>query len=624
MTTHRPHAPHRFVWIAAALLAASPMAQDPGPGRAATPEPQDPAAPQEIRVMPRPQALAMPRGDSAIQIDGVLIDWSKDLPVILLDDFRQLSGTGQQAWGGIQDLSARAFFQWDDDDCYVAVVVRDDRHRPLVAHDGPPREVPPADSIVLTFDPQRDTRSAGPDARRGDDREYWLGDVPDGDRRLVIWDRYRGSVRFSDVGALRVKRDDERGITTYEARLPWSEILAVGQKPTAGMVLDLQIVINDLDELEDLLPQTRIGWTFGMSRVVEPGELGALMLVDGVDRTADRMPEFPPRPEVVSEVPDRQAQAELLQRLRKTEPVAFTTEQGIPQTMGGTTRQKVLEALEDQLEQTPRLDFLEFNHRMHRRMSRELSGLCLRGMPAFWLLATIEMMKRVAEEPPAEGFRVFRLPQGGWFVRSRAANFAIDPAGPDLAAKLGPGCDFVLLTQPLSDTKRSDQLMLRLLAMEVPRPVFTHVRLTLPLLPPDRIRPVAVGESYELGGVRIQTLGSPAPEGSVPLTLSFALTWPDGSRLVVGSPQLIEERVPRDQPIDCLILSAFHPYFKAVGHRLDAGVTLLDDVLQCSDMPGPRPRVRLADAWRLQQDLGTRPSVLLAPGESWDVQRKPK
>lgn len=599
---------------------AQPKPPEQAPSAAPSAEDPDPLDPvRELQAMPRPQALALPR-EEHITVDGVLVDWERKLPVILLDDFRLLSGTALGAWSGIDDLSARAFVQWDDDDLYIAVVVRDDYHRPLGPHDGPPREVPPADAVVITFDAGRDTRSLGPDLQRADDREFWLGDVPESKRQLVVWDRYRGTVRFADRGASRVKRDDEHGTTAYEARLPWSEILPVGQKPEAGLVVDMQIVVNDLDDPQDLLPQTRIGWTFGMGRSIDPGVLGALMLVDELDPSSEFMPEFPERPEVRSSVPDVTYQADLIERLGKTEPVVFSADQGLPQTMGGITRQRVLEDIEEQCAKMPRLDYLEFNHRMHRRMSRESSGACRRGLPAYWLLATMDMVQRVKDDPPASGFRLFRLPQGGWFVRSAQANFAIDPAGPELATRLGPGCDFVLLTQPLNDTKRSDQLLVRLLAMERPRPVFTHVQLPMPGVPGERLRPIELGARYEIAGIAIEALGSSADPSRVPLSASYVLTWPDGTRLVVGSPQLVEESVPRDRPVNALILSAYHPYFKAVGIRLDAGVTILDQVFECSAVVGASTsRVSLETAWDLQKALGEKPSLLIGPGESWDI-----
>src|SRR5262249_3728412 len=155
-------------------------------------------------VLPLPKAVALMR-KAKITIDGALTDWP-NLPPLLLDDPRQLSGTQFGASTGPRDLSAHAFLLWDDEDLYFAAVVADDWHRELEQKAPRLTEIPSCDSVVLTFDPDRDTRSLGADDGRKEDREFWLGSVRDGDQRLVIWDRYRGTARFAE-GALAIARD---------------------------------------------------------------------------------------------------------------------------------------------------------------------------------------------------------------------------------------------------------------------------------------------------------------------------------------------------------------------------------------------------------------------------------
>src|SRR5690606_27336556 len=110
----------------------------------------------------------------------------------------------------------------------------------------------------------------------------------------------------------------------------------------------------------------------------------------------------------------------------------------------------------------PRVDFLEFQQRIHRRMNRECAGIVARGVPYFWESVLEGAIRRIAVDPPERGFRIHRLPQSGWIVRSKAATFAIDPAGYGLDHRVFDLLDFVLLTRPREMTERNDQLLLRM------------------------------------------------------------------------------------------------------------------------------------------------------------------
>ena len=240
---------------------------------AAPPQDLPPAQQQRPEPLPIPRGIVLERGERRIVIDGSLQDWPK-LPAVLLDDVRQLSGSALGAYRGRGDIAARVFLMWDAEDLYLAAIVQDDWHIRLNADSPRFDEIPPADALVLTIDPNRDTRSIGRDDGRQEDSEFWIADVENQGRRVVRWDRFRGTARFAEGGAAVVQRDEDKRLTTYEVRLPWAEILPRGQEPAARMVLDLQIVIDDYDEPTDPLPQSRIGWTFGMGTRIDPGLLG--------------------------------------------------------------------------------------------------------------------------------------------------------------------------------------------------------------------------------------------------------------------------------------------------------------------------------------------------------------
>lgn len=611
-----------FPILSAAVLCAFHL-QDPS-GQ----DPQDPGAPARVvrpEPLPIPRAVALARGEGRIVVDGSLQDWPS-LPPIPLDDVRQVSGTAPGVFRSLDDLAGKLFVLWDADDLYVAARVLDDWHIALRKDTPRNSEIPPADSLLVTIDPLRDTQAFGFDPGRSEDVEFWLGEVEGQERRVVKWDRFRGQARHADGAVAIVTHDEEARITTYEARIPWREILPHGHAAHAGMVVDAQFVLSDYDEPTDPLPQTRIGWNFGMGPRIDHWLLGSLMLLDapadGADVTELRLPEFPPpakRDEV--RILDQAGWIGLKTRLDREPAVLVTPEVPDPAFAGGSERHDALVELERRVAEHPRVDFLEFQQRIHRRMTRECAGIVRQGLPYFWDSVLDGMVRRAAAAPPESGMRLFRLPQGGWLVRSEAATFAIDPAGFRLDHELLEQLDFVLLTRPLEITERNDQLLARMAATRPPKPVFTHVALHLPGLDVREVPLVVPGSTYDAGEVEVRVLGEADEEnGLVPRSVGYHVIWPDGTDLVASGSDLQEELVrPEGGGLDVLILSARHPRARIVGQRVDAEVTVLDDVLECAVYPGALARVPLQHAWQLQEELRPRASLLMAPGESVEL-----
>ncbi len=578
-------------------------------------KPQEAQRPPE--PLPVPRTVVMRRGERRIVVDGGLQDWPS-APPLLLDDPRQLSGTQMGAWRGPHDLAARVFLLWDDEDLYLAAPVKDDWHRPLAEKVRRVTEIPSADAIVVTFDPERDTRALGNDDGRKDDREFWLGALEGVEQKLLIWDRYRGTGRLAE-GALAVQRDPEKAITTYEARLPWKEILPHGRKPTLRDVLRLQLVVNDYDEVTDTMPQTRIGWTFGsFAERIDPGVFGSIMLVDKLDEADPRLPEFPPPPARTGDpVPGPLYWHELYERFARNPPAVFTAEVGDPRMAGNVARSSALEDFEHQLVVFPRVDFLELQQRVHRRMNREVLGATSTGLPYFWNHALAAIGRELQKPAPERGARIWRLPQGGFLVRSREATFAIDPAGTDLERQILVPLDFVLQTNPHDLSKRNDQLLLRMLSAK--RRVFLHLAIHLPGVAAEKLELVTPGKTYEHKGLKVAVLGKSLDDGRVSGTAGYEITWPDGHTLAVSSLALDEEQLPRDKPWDVLLLSAQHPRAQVLGQRARPGLVILDDVLVCPVLPGPGARVGLATAQELQSGLRPIPSILLGPADSLEI-----
>jgi hypothetical protein len=576
---------------------------------------EKPAAQKPMRL---PKAVVLPAGDREIDIDGSLIDWPR-LPALQLNDRRQLSGTAQSAWRGRQDASAVVFLMWSDEGLYIACSALDEWHRALDQKTLMLTEIPAADSLVLSFDPDRNTRSNGPDPGRREDREFWIADCED--RRVVQWDRLRGSARIlSDPARMVVLHDKENGLTTYEALIPWSEILPPGRHAQRGQCIDLQIVLNDFDESTDSMPQTRIGWTFGMGPVVDPGLLGTIMLVADDAALSGVMPEFPAKPG--AEKPSAEPAEywrELSARLIQAPPVVYDGSLTPPET-GGLKRLKALEEIDEHSARFPRVDHLELHQRMHRRMRREIAGLMGRGLPSWWRERMHSVSKQGEDAIPKGGMRLFRLPMGGWLVRTSAQNFVIDPAGNNVAEWLWGGAQFCILTQPLEMTRRSDQLLLRMFTAKPQRHVFAHIVFHMPVIAMNDMPLVKLGKLYGHPSVTtLLPLGKELPNGTVPFDCSYLVETKDCPSLLMMGPTLKAEDVEK-KPVDVLIASSRNREAVLIAQKVTPLVVLFDDAM-LADTDAVVRRVTLRDLHQLQRSFLPFRSVILAPGESWTVQK---
>jgi hypothetical protein len=386
------------------------------------------------------------------------------------------------------------------------------------------------------------------------------------------------------------------------------------------------------------MPQSRVGWTFGVGPVIDPGIFGTVVLVEKFD---PHKPPPIPKAKLLSgdPVPGPGYWVRFLQRLSKQPPASVDAATVDAATAGGMARFKLLQELEHQLLMFPRVDFLEFQQRVHRRMVRESAGIALTGVPFFWHQALKDMRDRIAPVPAAGNIRIFRLPQGGWFIRSPGANFAIDPAGYELAPFIGPGIDFVLLTRSRDQTKRNDRLLVELARRQ--KVIFAHMLYHLPGVDSSKMSLAVPGNYYRFGDVplaakkdnkdnkqpktvpvvTIHVIGRKTKEGLVSPSVGYEVKWYDGTRLLHAGISLEPSAVRSLRGPDVLLLSALHPMAAAIGKQVAAKLTILDEVLEVATARGPRGRVTLSEAIKLQQDLRPLRSTLLAPGESVDIKR---
>lgn len=579
-----------------------------------------PRPPQQKRQpMLLPQAVVLPIGDREIEVDGSLIEWPK-LPGLRLNDRRQLSGTAHGAWRGPGDASAAVFLMWSEDALYVACTARDEWHRALDKKTLLLTEIPAADSLVLTFDPNRNTRANGPDPGRRDDRDFWLAD--DVAREVVQWDRLRGNARtLAEPARMFVLHDKEQQITTYEARIPWSEILPPGKRAQVGLCIDLQMVLNDFDENTDGMAQTRIGWTFGMGPIVDPGLLGSIMLVGDDDALSGVVPPFPAKPGVREPAADSiEYWSDLTAKLIQNPPVLYDGSLTPPET-GGLKRFQVLEEIEQHCDRMPRVDCLEMHQRINRRMNREITGLMARGMPRWWRERIGSVSKQGADLVPAGSLRLFRLPMGGWMVRSAKRNFMVDPAGSDIPELCWGGAEMAILTQPLDMTRRNDQLLLRMFTADPVRPVYSHIVYHLPIVAMSKMPLVQLGKTYgSRASTLVKPLSKPQTDGKVTYDCSYFVDVEGQPSLMVMGPSLSAADV-EEGSIGVLIASSRNPQAVLIAQKCKPSIVLFDDAFLCQT-DSKEPRVELTHLHKMQRALLPIPSVLLAPGESWSVANK--
>ena len=256
-------------------------------------------------------------------------------------------------------------------------------------------------------------------------------------------------------------------------------------------------------------------------------------------------------------------------------------------------------------------------------MEREVAGISARGLPLLWR-QRLEAVSKTAEDPVEAGsLRVFRLPMGGWLCRFAAGSLLIDGAGADLAPWLWGGAGFQVLTQPMDMTRRNDQLLVRMYTADPPRHVFTHIAFHLPAVSMSVMPLVELGKSYgSPAGARIHTLGRAKADGSVPYSCSYRIEIPDGPCLLVVGPNLRADEAEAGG-VDLAIVSPRNAELAAIVTKVAPALAIVDDAFVGPSHP-TLPRVTLRDVFALQQALLPAPSVVLAPGESWTVQRKEK
>lgn len=186
--------------------------------------------------------LVIPFENPRPEIDGKIDDW-KCAPGFVIDQQRQVAGMND--WGGPGDLSGKVYFQWDDDNLYLAAGVIDSIH----SQNSIEGNIWQGDSIQLAVDVRQsfDAYSSGYNEfgfalnENTGSTEKWRWLTPDGQQPGAVPDILCAISRVKDT-------------TCYELAIPWKYITKADVKNKYGMKLGLSFLINDSDG------KARRGW----------------------------------------------------------------------------------------------------------------------------------------------------------------------------------------------------------------------------------------------------------------------------------------------------------------------------------------------------------------------------
>jgi hypothetical protein len=155
---------------------------------------------------------------------------------------------------------------------------------------------------------------------------------------------------------------------------------------------------------------------------------------------------------------------------------------------------------------------------------------------------------------------------------------------------------------------------------EPPRPVYHHITFHLPLVPMEKMLLTEPGKSFgPPSGIRLHGLGKAMADGSVTYSGSYRIDIPNGPRILLAAQNLRAEEAG-EGPVDLMILSPLNAEAVAMVRKVQPAMVIIDDAFICQSQP-VLPRLTLAQIHAMQAELRPTRSVLLAPGESWDVKR---
>lgn len=205
---------------------------------------RDEAGRMIIRERPVAGFVAVPRAAASLNLDGLLDEavWFA-APVQVLDRAEQFcsfkrSGKPGRTWGGVDDLSAKIRYVWDDAFLYISVVVKDNLAGPATQADAALWRM---DGLQFLVDPVRSG------AHKPGKYEYSVGR---GAKGIQAWCTLSAdaSNMAGEAGDIQVAIHNDRadaGDVTYEVAIPWSRLAPFAPEP--GNNLGFTLIVNDDD-----------------------------------------------------------------------------------------------------------------------------------------------------------------------------------------------------------------------------------------------------------------------------------------------------------------------------------------------------------------------------------------